>query len=164
MSTPLPTASEAWVDALFNAVISDAAACGWFDRVNGAEPMSAPGHGLTAAVWIQAGPLPVGTESGLDKSSGVLLFHVRIYTPLTAAARDEIDPRVTKAVSALFRRWHDDYDFDLNPMVRNVDVYGQAGRGGLDSRAGYVEVSGQMCRVMTITLPVIVNDIWTFGS
>jgi hypothetical protein len=163
MTTPLPEVSEAWVDALFNAVVSDAKACGWFDRVNAAEPMSAPGHGLSAAVWIQAGPNPVGTESGLDKASGLVIFNVRIYTPLTAAVRDEIDPKVTKAVSALFRRWHDNYDFGLNPMVRNVDIFGQAGVR-LDSRAGYVEVSGQMCRVMTITLPVIVNDIWTFGS
>jgi hypothetical protein len=163
MSTPLPTASEAWIDSILDAVASDAKACGWFEGVTVHEPVSAPVQGLCCAIWVQAGPEPVGHISGLDKASGLLTLFVRVYTPLTSQPRDEIDPAVAKSVSALMRRWHDNYDFELDPLVRNVDLYGITGTK-LGSRAGYVEQSGQWCRVMTITLPIIVNDIWTIGG
>lgn len=164
-----PDVSEAWLDDIFNAVVTEALACGWFERVNAHEPASSPGHGLTCAVWVQAGPDPMGNISGLDNSSGLLVLNVRIYAPSMSEPRDAIDPNVAKAVSALMRRWHDNYDFGLDPLVRNVDLYGQTGVR-LSSRAGYVQepgqagASGRTYRVMTITLPIIVNDIWPIGS
>ena len=159
------TAAEDWIDDIYNAVVSEALASGWFERVNGHEPTNKPGHGLTCAVWIQAGPDPLAGQagSGLATSSALITFNVRVYTPMTAEPRDEIDPNVAKAVSNLMRRWHDNYDFGLHPLVRNVDLLGQSGTR-LASRAGYVEQSGSLCRVMTITLPVIVNDVWPQGS
>lgn len=155
----LPTTeAEEWVDDVFNAVQSDVASRGWFDRVGMHEPKNAPGHGLTAAVWVQD-IRPAPSESGLNLTSAVLEFRVRCYTNMTQEPLDLIDPNLVKAVSNLMRRWHDNYDFGLHPLVRNVDLRGQEGTP-LSARAGYVEQSGTMFRVMTITLPVLCNDVW----
>lgn len=157
------TAAETWLDDIFNAVESDVKASGWFERVGLHEPKNQPGYGLTCAVWVQSGPDPLPGESGLASSSALLTLFVRVYTPMIAEAQDLIDINVSKSVSALMRRWHDNFDFGLDPLVRNVDLLGQSGVR-LGSRAGYVEQSGTMYRVMTITLPIIVNDVWPQGS
>lgn len=157
------TASEDWVDDIFNAVETDLLTVGWFERVGLHEPKNAPGYGLTAAAWVQAGPDPLPGESGLAASSALLTFFVRIYHPMISSSPDLIDRNATKANSALLRRWHDNYDFGLDPLVRNVDLLGMSGVR-LSSRGGYVEQSGTMFRCMTITLPIIINDVWPQGS
>jgi hypothetical protein len=50
-------------------------------------------------------------------------------------------------------------DFELGGNVRNVDLLGQASEG-LTAQAGYLEQDGKLYRVMTINLPLIVNDVW----
>ncbi|MFD6619983.1 hypothetical protein ACFWFB_32600, partial [Streptomyces albidoflavus] len=57
---------------ILDGVESHAAASGWFERVNGHEPKSAPTTGgLTAAVWIDS-IAPV-LSSGLASTTGRLL-------------------------------------------------------------------------------------------
>lgn len=152
------TAAEEWTDPIFNAVESEIAASGWFDRVGMHEPKNAPGHGLTAAVWVQD-IRAAAAESGLNLTSALLTFNVRAYANMLQEPQDGIDPNLLRAVSNLMRRWHDNYDFGLHPLVRNVDLRGQEGTPLL-ARAGYLEQSGTNFRIMTITLPVIVNDVW----
>lgn len=159
-----PDASEAWLDDIFAAVETDCKMIGWFDTVNGAEPKHAPpGLGLTCCFWLQRGPNPLAEESGLNVTSALLTFFVRVFQNMLLEPQDAIDPNVGKSVSALVRRWHDNYDFDLHPLVRNVDLRGMSGTR-LSSVAGYEDLDGKMFRVMTITLPVIVNDVWPIGS
>lgn len=163
MTAPTPDTSEAWIDAILDAVVSDCKRSGWFQTVTSAEPVNPPGPGLRAAVWVQAGPDPIGEASGLNAGSARLALNVRVYGNATAQPVDEVDPRLTKSVSSLMRRWHDDYDFGLHPLVRNVDLFGAYGPG-LSSRAGYVEIARQFYRVMTINLPIIVNDVFPIGG
>lgn len=164
MTAPVPDQTEAWFDVIFSAVQEEALKSGWFDSVNGHELVSPPGNGLTCAVWVQAGPDPVGDESGLAASSALLTFFVRIYTPEMQQPRDEIDPAVSKAAAALMRRWHDNYDFGLHPLVRNVDLLGQSGTR-LQCVAQWIDVpGGGRARVVTITLPIIVNDVFPIGA
>lgn len=144
------------VQAILDAVVSHAAASGQFERVNGHEPKSAPGNGLTAAVWVQSvGPVPNG--SGLQRTSAVLVFNVRVYTPMLMEPQDAIDPALVGAVDALMSAYSG--DFELGGNVRCVDLLGMAGIP-LSAQAGYLEQDKRIYRVMTITLPVIVNDAW----
>lgn len=144
------------VQAILDAVVSHAAASGQFERVNGHEPKSAPGNGLTAAVWVQSvGPVPNG--SGLQRTSAVVVFNVRVYAPMLMEPQDAIDPALVGAVDALMSAYSG--DFELGGNVRCVDLLGMAGIP-LSAQAGYLEQDKRIYRVMTITLPVIVDDAW----
>jgi hypothetical protein len=131
-------------------------ASGHFERVNQFEPVNAPGHGLTCGVWVER-VVPV-RSSGLNSVSTLVVFSVRVYTATLSDPPDAIDPNMVAAVDALGSAYSG--DFTLGDLVRNVDIFGAHGQS-LDARAGYVEQDGVLYRVMTITLPVIVNDLWT---
>jgi hypothetical protein len=72
--------------------------------------------------------------------------------------QDAIDPEMLNAVDVLFTAYNG--DFDLGGEVRNIDLLGQFSNG-LSAQAGYINVSGNNYRVMTITLPMVVNDAWS---
>lgn len=147
---------QAAVNTLFDRVTSGALALAVFDRVNQHEPKSAPGNGLTAAVWVDAiGPAP--RASGLDATSGVVTLNLRIYTSFVAPDPDQIDPNVLTATTALLGAYTGDYD--LGGTVRNIDLLGQFGQP-MGARAGYQSIDSKTYRIMTITLPVVINDLW----
>lgn len=143
--------------AVIEAVRSHALASGLFDRAPGHEPKSKPGTGLTCAVWVQRGPTPVAARSGLAATSVRLILNVRVYTSMLADPQDEIDPRVVEAVDTLMATYNGDYT--LGGLVAEVDVLGAHGIQ-LDAVAGYLQQDGAIYRVMTITLPVIINNAW----
>lgn len=144
--------------ALVNAIASHAAALGVFDSVPQHEPKNAPGGDLTCAVWA-ADIVPVQT-SGLASTSVRVTFNVRIYLPalnMSPWESDIIDPRIMDAADALLR----DYvgAFTLGGLVRDVDVRGADGNP-LSALAGYLTQDGKVYRVMTIFLPLVLNDLW----
>jgi hypothetical protein len=143
------------INGILDAVVSHALASGYFEQVNSHEPANAPGNGLTAAVWVDA--LGATRSSGLATASARLVFNVRLYTSTVQEPADAIDPNLTAATDALMRAYVG--DFDLGGTVRQVDVFGTSGPG-LDARAGYIEQGDALLRVITITLPVIINDLW----
>lgn len=139
-----------------DATVSHAMACGHFEQVNGHEPKSAPTTGgLTAAVWVDR-VMPV-RSSGLGSLSVLLVLNVRVYTAAQQLPADAIDPGMLAAVDTLCRAYVG--DFTLGGLVRQVDVLGAHGQA-LDVRAGYLQQDGIPFRVMTIALPVVVNDLW----
>ncbi|MGV9803925.1 hypothetical protein ACWDTP_38420 [Mycobacterium sp. NPDC003449] len=140
---------------ILDAVVSHALASGYFEQVNQHEPKNAPGLGLTAAVW--ADRVDTVRSSGLDSTSVRLLFNVRLYTSAEGEPADAIDPNLMTALDALMRAYVG--DFTLGGLVREVDVRGIHGIG-LEARAGYLQHDAALLRVMTIALPVVVNDLW----
>jgi hypothetical protein len=154
------TIDESWIDPIFDAVVSDIQRSGYFDMVNEHEPRTKPGMELRAAVWIQH-ITPLGTASGLSETSGRILFNVRMYSNLRMQPPDLIDPNLAKACSNTMRRYHDDFDFGLDPLVRHVDLLGAYDGVGLYAQAGYLEQDSEVFRIMDLRVPVIVNDIWS---
>lgn len=152
-----PDASEAWLDPIFDAVVSDAQNSGYFDKVNRSEPVHMPATGLTAAVWVQ-GITPIEGISGLDCTSARVLFMLRIYCSLMKDNPDAIDPQLMRAASNLIRRYHGDFDF--GGIIRNVDLLGSFGVK-LEAVAGYYQQGpGVEWRVMDLLIPCIVTDVW----
>ena len=144
------------ISDILDKIVSHAAAGGWFENVNSHEQLeNAPGNGLTCSVWVDA-ITPI-RSSGLDSTSVRLTVYVRIYTSNDQMPRDAIDPHMVSATDDLLRAYIS--DFTLGGLVRQVDVRGAYGPQ-LDARAGYINLSGAVSRVMTITLPLIVNDLW----
>lgn len=149
--------TEEDVTAILAAVESHALTTGLFDRVNGHELRSMPSHGLTAAAWIdRIDPLP--QASGLNVSAYRLMLMVRIYSNGDQEPLDSIDPQITAATGALMKAYNG--DFTLGGLVREVDLLGEFGPS-LSAQAGWLPVfDNARMRVMTITVPLIVNDLW----
>lgn len=143
------------INGITDAVASHAMASGYFDRVGTHEPQNAPGYGLTAAVWVDR--IDAIRSSGLASATARLVFNVRLYTSMTQEPADAIDPNMVAACDALMRAYVG--DFTLGGLVRQVDVFGTHGQA-LDARAGYIEQDGLLLRVLTITLPCVINDLW----
>lgn len=144
-------------NAILNAVISHAAELGLFERVNGHEPRNAPGSGMTCAVWIDTLTTDP-SRSGLAVTSAYMVLKLRIYSSMLQEPVDAIDPQIVDAVDVLFNTYIG--DFTLGDLVFSVDVEGMAGPR-LNAQAGYISQDGQQMRVMTITLPILISDVWT---
>ncbi|MFJ5967885.1 hypothetical protein [Streptomyces sp. NPDC093060] len=144
------------ISGILDAAISHASASGYFDEVNGHEAIhpSASG-GLTAGVWVER-VTPV-RSSGLASVTSLVVLNVRLYTSAQQLPLDAIDPNMVAAVDALCTAYCG--DFTLGGLVRQVDIFGANGQP-LDVRAGYLPQDGALQRVMTISLPCIVNDLW----
>jgi hypothetical protein len=144
------------IRTILSAVESHAMASGYFALVNGHEPKSPPTSGITCAVWVeQIGPARGG--SGLTSTSTRLALFVRLYSSLIQQPVDAIDPDLMTALDALMAAYSG--DFELGGLVRQVDLLGAYGEP-LSARAGYLAEGGAEYRVMTIALPLIVNDLW----
>lgn len=143
---------------LIGAVTSQVMATGWFDRVNGQEPKSAPPDtGLTAAVWV-ASLNPIPARSGLNVTSMLFTLSVRLYTSMvTQAGDDSIDPQLMAVVDTLMQAYTG--NFSLDGLIESIDLLGSASEG-LRGEAGYVSIDNKMFRVFTITVPMIVNDVY----
>lgn len=148
------------ISALIDALTSHGAAAGYFDSVQGHEPKSAPGTGLTYAVFLSA-LAPVAAASGLAATSARVELTGRIYKPFMSQPEDLIDPNVTDAADALMTAYSG--DFDLGGHARNVDLLGAHGTP-LSARAGYQTIDKTVFRVLDITIPIIVSDAWTQGA
>lgn len=142
---------------LFSDVVSVPLSLGLFDQVNQNEPKSAPGNGLTCAIWIQD-IRPVGRASGLNSTSGVITFSERLYTSFVSSDSGQIDPNMLTACTTLLGAYTG--EFTLEGDARAIDLLGMYG-APMSATAGYLDQDGKMYRIMTVTLPVIINDLWT---
>jgi len=147
------------IQTIFDVVTSHAQSSGLFERVNNHEPKSAPGNGLSLAIWVDyIGPTK---SSGLASTSGKVILKERIYSNMLQEPQDAIDPNITDAVDVLLTAYSG--DFQLNNNIRYIDLLGSEGVP-LSAQAGYLNQDGKMYRVMEITLPILVNDIWAQSS
>lgn len=144
------------IEAITDAVVSEAMLIGVFDKVNGHEPKVAPGNGLTVGVWAdRVEPIK---SSGLASASARLQFNVRLYGSMISEPMDAIDPTMIRALDLLMGQYID--GFTLGGLIRSVDVLGAHGQA-LYAQAGYITQDSRAYRVFTIFLPLIVNDVWT---
>ena len=143
------------IRSLMDALSSLVAATGRFDRVTGHEPRSAPGLGITAAVFPSGGqPVPA---SGLDSTSVRVVLTTRLYHPAMELP-DEIDPNMIDAADDVMASLAG--DVDLGSRVRMVDIKGAHGTP-MTWATGFVEMpSGGLYRALDIQVPLIVNDVW----
>lgn len=144
------TSSVSWIVSLLLKT-------GLFKSVNTVEPKAPPADGVTAAIYF-ANLKPVGAVSGLDSGSALLELTCRIYTNLLQTPADATDPKVIQVTSAVIKLFFG--DLDLDGTVRNVDVFGEQS-GGLTARAGHVDVGGTLFRCVDISVPLLINDMYT---
>ena len=142
---------------ILDSLVSDALTTGLFDQVNTHEPKSAPRYGLTCAMWLDS-IKPYALMSGLNATSALLIFNARLFTSMLQYPQDAIDPAMIVAVDTLMTKYSG--DFTLGDQVRNVDLLGESGYQ-LEAQAGYINQDSKLYRVVTLTIPLIINDAWT---
>jgi len=148
---------EEKIDGIIDATVSHASATGYFATVNGHEPKSTPSTEMTCAIWLQR-IRPIPARSGLNNTTGLVIFNCRLYIGMVTEPQDYIDPRMTKATSALMAAYSGAFTF--GGLISNVDLLGAHGQP-LESMAGYITVGTTKFRVMTIAIPCVVNDLFT---
>jgi len=144
---------------LVDALVSKAGALALFETVNGHQPTNVPANGgLTCGIWVQD-IKPAPDASGLAETTVNVIFNVRVYTSAVQQPYDEIDPDMIDAVFTLCAAYSG--DFTLDGTVMAVDLLGAYGPA-MGAAAGYVKQNdGTLLRVMTITLPLLIEDLWT---
>lgn len=136
---------------------SHAKSSGYFQEVFRHEPKSAPtAKGMSLALWLQEIRGASGV-SGLQATTARVEITARIYLSMLMEPQDDIDSNLASACVDYMARVSS--DFDLGETVRNVDLLGSTGTpfGG---KMGYLTQDGKVFRVMVITIPCIVNDVW----
>ena len=151
------TFDVAAVNALMSAVESIAMQTGQFRSVNLHEPKAQPGSGLRCAIWAQDIE-PIAEASGLASTTGYVTLNARVYGNMLAQPEDDVDPRLMTAGTVLIGAYS--ADFTLGGTVRNIDLTGMYGQK-LGGSAGYLTIANTMYRIFTITVPCVVNDMWT---
>lgn len=141
--------------SLLDAVVSHAKTIGVFENVVTHEPKSKPGTGVSASVWLNS---ITPAKSGVRSTSLRVELSVRIYMTMLSDPEDDIDLTLVNAVSALMDAYSG--DFELGGLVRSVDLLGASGTP-LSVNAGYLQQDSTLFRVLTVTLPLIVNDVHT---
>lgn len=146
--------------SILGAVQGHAQALGIFERVLLHEPEDAPGNGVTAAFWAGPGS-PIPQLSGLAKTSWRLEVHGRLYLDALHEPQDDIDTLLLTALDTLVADYSG--DFELGGLVQSVDLLGAYG-DPLSWTPGYGTHNHKLYRLITITLPLIVVDLYTQGA
>lgn len=149
------------VVAIQAALIDKAATLGRFDQIAGHEPKNKPGNGISLALWLDE-VRAWGHGSGLASTSALVTWNARASVPMLREPLDRIDTDLGAAGAAYMEALAG--GFTLGGTVRNVDLLGEASGIPLLGKAGYLNQDGSLFRVFTITIPMIVNDVFVEGS
>ena len=146
------------VATILTALRDHAVGTGLFTAVHNHEPRAITTGLLVAGIWWTSS-MPARGYSGLDATTMRVLFTCRVYTNANDEPRDEIDVRLLGGVDALMRAYTG--DFTLGGLIREVDVLGRSGVP-LAATSGYTPEQQNTAekRIATITLPLIVNDLY----
>lgn len=152
--------NQAAVSSLYSEVVSAAKDLGSFEIVIQHEPKSAPVSLPALAVWF-AGFGPARGLSGLAATSARVEFKARAYLNAMSKPEGDTDPRLILLASQLIGAFSG--GFTLGGDVMAVDLLGAWG-APLEVTAGYVSHDGHEFRVAELTIPVVIDDIWTQGA
>ena len=142
------TAAQA--KALFTAIQSYALELGIFQGVDLHEPWNAPGNRLFCS--INLGTVRPVMSSGLASVSGQVVLVIRVWSSALQKPLDDIDPEVLAAACSLMGALAG--GFTLGNTVRDVELM------AMSAQPAYVDFEGKPFRVIEITCPIVVNDMF----
>jgi hypothetical protein len=153
--------SQAVINLLL-AIRSDVSKLGIVDQIMGHEPKSAPGATKTFALWMGA-ISPVPALSGLAATAGRVVLNGRLYFPFLGQAGvsqgDLGETTLMHAVLELIASFSG--GITVGGTVLEIDLLGAHGVPLEASPVGYLEQDGTHYRVAELTVPVIIDALWT---
>lgn len=150
--------SAAAVSALFDAQISLGKSLAPFKHVLTHEPKSPPTDFPALAIWwVQISP--AAAASGMGAVSGVVTFTWRVYqSTMLSEPQNLIDPGLLKNTALCLQALS--AAFTLGGTVRDVDLLGAHGTP-LAAKSGFISHDRVLLRVADITVPIVINDLFT---
>lgn len=145
--------------AVRDALVTHAQALGVFQNVLAHEPKSKPGALLSCSLF--SGRF-TAASSGLASTSMLWVWHARITLAMLTEPQDDIDPRVIDAGAALLTSLS--AGFTLGGLARSIDVFGSQSGVRLEGDSGYHTHDSTGYRAFMITIPIILNDVFTQGA
>lgn len=147
---------------VLSTVVDKVSGTGKFETVFPYEPLSAPTETLSAAVFVSDPVTPIASTSGLTGADARLVIMVRVLRRASMASPGEdVDLDALDAADAVMDALAGGYT--LGGTVRNVDVLGESGQG-LTILPGYATIDKTIFRLMDITVPVEMNNVWGYGA
>ena len=143
---------------LFAAMKSQAEQSGLFRRVLGHEPKGPPGGGLSYALWL-GGITPIPRASGLNSTTGRVVIEARIYVPFLEKGEDQTETDLLRAVLQMIGFYSG--ALTVGETVMEIDLLGMYGVALEGGTVGYLDMGGSYYRVADITIPVIIDALWT---
>lgn len=145
------------IGSVLDKLVSHALASGHFESVNEFKVDEPSGSGIVIGIWgDDITPLK---SSGLASTSVRITFKVRLFSSTEAAPESYLERAMVDATSALLTAYSGDFELGGDVGARNIDLLGSEGQP-LSANAHYMNLSGVIFRVMDITLPVLINDVW----
>lgn len=131
-------------------------AAGLFVKVSKFEPRGQPGNGVTLS--LISGPMRPIASSGLNNASLRWQIDGRVYLPMNYEPQEDADSLLTAAAAKYLEALCG--QFTLGGLVRCVDVFGSDGEP-LSATPGYIEHNDKLYRVITLEIPLLINQQWT---
>jgi hypothetical protein len=152
------TFSQAAVKALLTAMKTQASESGLFRKVLSHEPKSSPGNGVTYALWM--GPVtPVPNYSGLAATAGRIVMYGRVYVPWIQSDEDTTETQLVHCILEMIAAYSG--TITVGGTVNEVDLLGAYGVALESGTVGYIEHDGTHYRAAELTIPVIIDALWT---
>lgn len=136
--------------ALFADIQSMAQELGIFQAVDTHEPENAPGNRLYCS--INLGSARPVTSSGLNSVSGQVTLTVRVWSSAIQKPLDNIDPELLAAACSLMGQFSS--GFSIGGTVRNIDLFAMV------AQPAYVDFDGKSFKIIEISLPIVINDLF----
>lgn len=154
------TLDPATVLAIYQAVLTQAQACGNFNASTDHDSRNPPGQGVSASLIVQTLE-PIGRASGLNATSGRIEFVLRIEMPREAEPSGATEKTLISAVVAFIAACTAGFELPDVPegIVRCIDLLGMYG-DPLKATFGWFDHSDGRYRGAEIAVPIILNDIF----
>lgn len=139
--------------ALYASLESAAQSLGLFQAVEAHEPVNAPGRRLYCSIVLGPAPMrPLPAASGLAAVSGEITFTFTVWASWNQRPLENVDPEVLAAVASLMTELSG--EFSLGGTVRNIDLF------SMSATPGWIDFQNEQFRVMNLSVPIVINDMF----
>lgn len=157
---PSLTFDQAAISTQFARLVSPCKQIGAFrSAVIQHEPKAAPTANPALALWwSDIGPARGG--SGLSATTARIEYSGRVYLNFKSRSEEDIDPLLMSLTSQVIGAFSS--SFTLDGDVAFIDLLGAYGNP-LAAKPGYLAMDSQEFRIAELTIPLIVDDVWSQG-
>lgn len=132
-------------------------AIGGIESVITSSGVAPPANGVSVQIYAIPPWKPIGKRSGLATVSMLTTWAARLVAPIGSPPADNLDMTLLAVYSNAMNTLAG--GFTLNGEVEQLDLLGAYGTG-MPMDPQYLEMGGAVYRAMTMTLSLVLDDVW----